>query len=67
MGVVAVFQVGDVIIYGVQGVCKIEETEEKNVGGAARTYFVLKPVEDQGSTIYVPTDNELVLKKCADC
>lgn len=57
------FQVNDVIIYGAQGVCKITDTEEKNIGGVKKTYFVLKPVNDKGSTIFVPTDNELVLKK----
>ena len=57
------FQVNDVIIYGVQGVCKITGTEEKMLSGKKKTYFVLKPVSDQGATIFAPTDNELVLKK----
>lgn len=57
------FQVNDVIIYGAQGVCKITGTEEKTVSGKKKTYFVLKPVGDKGSTIFAPTDNELVLKK----
>ena len=57
------FQVNDVIIYGAQGVCKIAGTEEKTVGGKKKTYFVLKPVNDKGSTIFAPTDNELVLQK----
>lgn len=57
------FQVNDVIIYGAQGVCKITGTEEKMSSGKKREYFVLKPVSDKGSTIFVPTDNELVLKK----
>lgn len=57
------FQVNDVIIYGAQGVCKITGTEEKAVGGKKRTYFILKPVSDKGSTIYAPTDNEIVLGK----
>lgn len=57
------FQVNDVIIYGAQGVCKITGTEEKTVGGKKKNYFVLKPVGDKGSTIFVPTDNELVLRK----
>jgi len=58
-----VFQVNDVIIYGTQGVCKITGTEVKTVNGAKKTYFILKPVNDKGSTIFAPTDNELVLKK----
>lgn len=57
------FQVNDVIIYGAQGVCKITGTEEKTVGGKKKIYFILKPVGDKGSTIFVPTDNELVLRK----
>jgi len=57
------FRVNDVIIYGAHGVCRIADMEEKTVGGVKRNYYVLKPVNDDGSTIFVPTDNELVLKK----
>lgn len=57
------FQVNDVIIYGAQGICKITDMEEKTIDGKIRTYFVMKPVGDNGSTIFVPTDNEVVLKK----
>lgn len=57
------FQINDVIIYGFQGVCRITGTEEKAVNGMRKTYFVLKPVNEKGSTIFAPTDNEIVLKK----
>ena len=57
------FKVNDVIIYGTQGVCQIAGVEEKTVSGAKRNYFVLKPVNDKGATIFAPTDNERVLKK----
>lgn len=57
------FQENDVIVYGAQGVCRLIGTEEKNVSGKKRTYFVLKPVNDKGSTIFVPMDNALVLQK----
>ena len=57
------FRVNDVIIYGAQGVCKITGTEEKAIGGKKKTYFILKPVSDKGATIFVPTDNALVLGK----
>ncbi|MBQ3529799.1 MAG: CarD family transcriptional regulator [Oscillospiraceae bacterium] len=57
------YQINDVIIYGTQGVCKITGTEEKMISGKKKTYFVLQPVNDQGSTIFVPTDNPLVLNK----
>ena len=57
------FQMNDVIVYGTQGVCEITGTEEKVISGKRKTYFVLKPVGENGSTIFVPTDNEAVLGK----
>ena len=57
------FQVNDVIQYGAQGVCKITDIEEKTINKVKKTYFVLKPINVQGPTIYVPTDNEYVLSK----
>lgn len=57
------FDINDVIIYGTQGVCQIVNIEEKAVGGTKKRYFVLKPVNDNGSTIFAPVDNEHVLKK----
>lgn len=57
------FQVNDVILYRSQGVCKIADIEEKTVSGVKRAYFVLKPVNDKGATIYAPTDNAHVLNK----
>ena len=60
---IAMFKVDDVIIYGKKGVCRIEKTEEKIIDGVKRNYFVLKPVNDSGATIFAPTDNEQVLKK----
>jgi CarD family transcriptional regulator len=57
------FKVNDVIIYGAQGVCKIIGTEEKNITGEKKIYFVLQPVSDKNATIYAPVDNAVVLKK----
>lgn len=57
------FQVNDVIIYGAHGVCRIVGTEEKTVSGKKKSYFVLKPVGEKDFTVYVPVDNEYVLKK----
>ena len=57
------FRVNDVILYGSQGVCEIVAIEEKIISGAKKSYFVLKSVNDNGATIFAPTDNEIVLKK----
>ena len=57
------FRINDVIIYGTQGVCQIVDITEKNISGAKKSYFVLKPIQDNGATIFAPIDNEHVLKK----
>lgn len=57
------FQVNDVIIYGAQGVCEIVDIEKKSIGGVTKAYYVLRPINDQSSTFYAPTDNALVQKK----
>ena len=57
------FQENDVIIYGAHGVCQIVGTEEKRISGVKKTYYILKPIQDNGATIYAPVDNEVVRKK----
>jgi CarD family transcriptional regulator len=57
------FKVNDVIIYGTQGVCEIADIEEKSISGIKKEYYVLKPVQYPGSTIYAPINNEHILKK----
>lgn len=57
------FKVNDIIIYGAAGVCTIVDVDVKNVSGTRKEYFVLKPILDNGATIFAPADNELVLKK----
>ena len=57
------FQINDVILYGAQGVCKIVAMEQKRIDGANKTFFVLKPINDDSATVFVPTDKEAALKK----
>ena len=57
------FGVGDTVLYGTQGVCKIAETEQKRVRGEYVDYLVLRPVYDENSTIYIPADNETLTAK----
>lgn len=52
------FAVGAVVVYGLQGVCRIEDITEMRVGDDLRSYYILCPVNDSKSTVYVPADNE---------
>lgn len=52
------FKVHDIVVYGSQGVCEIIGIEEQKIGGESKKYFVLKPLNNKGSTCYIPTWNE---------
>ena len=57
------FSAGDIVSYATDGICKIEGISEMSVGKTKKQYFVLIPVQNRRATIYVPTDNEMLLKK----
>ena len=52
------FQIGEQVIYGTEGVCRVERIETLHVGKQSGRYYVLSPIDRRGSTVYVPLDNE---------
>lgn len=57
------YRIGDTLLYGTEGVCKIEEICEMKIGGAKAEYYVLQPVYREGSKVFVPVGNELLTAK----
>ncbi len=57
------FKENDIVTYGINGVCKVVAIEEKNLTGVKKSYLILKPLNGDKSTIYVPIDNEDLLSK----
>lgn len=57
------FKVNDTIMYGTQGICKIVEITEKDFMGAKKEYYVLKPINDAGATLFAPVNNEKIEAK----
>jgi len=57
------FQIDDTVVYGVHGVCKIENITMKEFMGSKKEYYVLKPISDSAATLYVPMHNEKLLEK----
>lgn len=55
---ICVFKVGDVVKYGVNGICKITDITEKDFCGEAAEYYVLETMTGYASTYFVPTANE---------
>ena len=67
------FGVGDTVVYGTQGVCRIERTESRRVRGEYIDCLVLPPVYDSNSTLFIPKNNEkeknsilIMIKKMRD-
>lgn len=59
------FQVNDYVVYGKNGVCKIIDICIQPFEGADKDteYYVLKPVNSKGSTIYTPVENNKVVMR----
>lgn len=57
------FKVNDTIMYGTQGICKIVEIAEKDFMGAKKEYYVLKPINDAGATLFAPKNNAKIEAK----
>ena len=57
------FQIGDTLLYGTEGVCKMEEICEMKVRSAKAKYYVLRPLFHDGATVFVPVDNEVLTAK----
>ena len=56
------FEVGDYVIYGTKGVCKVEEIGVPAVAeGSDKQYYTLAPIYTKGSRIFTPVDNKRVL------
>lgn len=51
-------KIGDTVVYGMTGVCKIADIEKKDfIDNKLMDYYVLKPVHSGNSTIYAPVDS----------
>ena len=56
-------QVGQIVLYGTEGACRISEICKMKVGHKREEYYVLHPIHREGSTVFVPLNNEALLSK----
>ena len=56
------FEIGEYIIYGNTGVCKVGEVTKMKAPGTKddKLYYSLEPVYDKGCRLFTPVDNEKV-------
>lgn len=52
------YKVNDIVLYGVDGVCKITSIVHRHVGKESIEYYVLESCSYENTTVYVPTASE---------
>lgn len=57
------FQIGDQVVYGIHGICRIIDLEERTVDRKKIPYFVLEPMDQLGAKFFVPSHNPAALAK----
>lgn len=55
------YSIGQVVRYGTHGICSVEDITVKSFCGQKLRYYVLKPVNQDRATLYVPMDNEKLI------
>ena len=57
------YQVGQLVVYGIHGVCRISQIQDRVVDRVSRRYLVLEPVNRRGSQYFVPMHNPAAMQK----
>lgn len=57
------FDVGDYIVYGINGICRVEDITHPDISGSdsKRLYYVLIPQKAKGSKLFCPADNDRIM------
>ena len=57
------FEIGNLVMYGIHGVCKIVDKEVRTIDRKKMEYLVLEPVYQNTSRFYVPSGNPNAMAK----
>ena len=57
------YQIGEYVVYGIHGVCRILGTEKQLVDRKRAEFLVLEPIAQLGSRFYLPVQNPTALAK----
>lgn len=57
------FQIGDMVVYGIHGVCKITGVEKRAMDRKIVEYYVLMPTQQSDARFYVPMHNPAAMGK----
>ena len=57
------YQVGDAVLYGNNGICRIREITRMESCGTVDDFYVLKPVSSEATTVFVPLTSDVLLSR----
>ena len=57
------YKVGDIVVYGTEGLCEICDITEKTFSKENIEYFVLRTFNKGGEMVYAPKNNEKVMER----
>ena len=57
------FEIGDMVVYGIHGVCRLIGAEKRPVDRKQVEYYVLTPIRQEEARFYVPTHNPVAVGK----
>ena len=58
------FEIGSMVTYSTEGVCKIIDIQKMDfMGSRDKEYYILEPIAQKGAKLYVPVDNEALVSK----
>ena len=57
------YEIGQRVLYGIHGVCRIISVESMRFGKQRAKYYVLEPSNQPGARFYVPVANETAVAK----
>ena len=55
------YNVGDIVMYGTFGICKVTAIEKRDFTGEEQEYYILRHTNSEKNTFYVPVNNEAAL------
>lgn len=57
------YEIGDRVLYGIHGICRVTALQEQKIDRKRVMYLVLEPEGQSGARFLVPTHNEQAMKK----
>ena len=56
------YEKNEILVYGNNGVCRLTDIRRESFTDQPEMYYILSPVFDERSTIYVPTESISAVK-----